>query len=95
MPRYFFHIDDGEDGRDVDGTDLPDIRAAKAEAASTLGAMLMDEGAAFFDRGELKVTVEDERGLTLFALEITSSGGRTVLALTRDACQRANGTGWR
>ena len=32
MPRYFFHVIDGTDVRDEDGTELPDVYVAQTEA---------------------------------------------------------------
>ena len=42
MPRYFFHVReaDGEIGHDLEGQILPDLAAARAEAASVIREML-------------------------------------------------------
>ena len=44
MPRYFFHVDDGQGARrpaspDRDGTDLPSPQAAREEAQALLGLL--------------------------------------------------------
>ena len=32
MARYFFHVQDGRDYHDLQGTELPDLKAARNEA---------------------------------------------------------------
>ncbi len=32
MPRYFFHVHDGHEIRDEDGTELADLAEARAQA---------------------------------------------------------------
>ena len=48
MPRYCFHIHDGQDFPDDDGAVLDDEVAARAEAIATAGAILKDEGEKFW-----------------------------------------------
>ena len=52
MPRYFFHIIDGRDIIDHDGTELPGLRQVRAEAIRTAGAILRDEGDKFWNGEE-------------------------------------------
>lgn len=40
MPRFYFHVDDGELLPDLDGTELRDIEDARAEAVGATGTML-------------------------------------------------------
>ena len=42
MPRYFFHVHDGASSLDQEGTELPDIYTAQAEAIRTSGEILRD-----------------------------------------------------
>jgi hypothetical protein len=43
MPRFFLHIRDGQDLiKDLEGSDLPDIRAAREEAEAAILEMLAD-----------------------------------------------------
>ena len=60
MPRYFFHIHDGCSIRDPEGTELPDIYVAQAEAVRLSGALLRDLGAKFWDEKDWKLEVTDE-----------------------------------
>ncbi|TWF54454.1 DUF6894 family protein [Neorhizobium alkalisoli] len=43
MPRFYLHIRDGNDFiEDLEGSDLPDIRAAREEAEAAILEMLAD-----------------------------------------------------
>ena len=68
MPRYYFHIEDHERFLDEEGTVLDDLTAARVEAVRVAGEMLRDHADAFWDLGEWRVVVTDERQATLFAL---------------------------
>lgn len=68
MARYFFHVHDGKDFEDLQGTELPDIRAARREAVRFACALLADDAGEFWDHGEWKLRVTDDRQLTLFEL---------------------------
>ena len=68
MPRYFFHIHYGCSIRDPEGTELPDIYVAQAEAVRLSGALLRDLGAKFWDEKDWKLEVTDGLDQTLFIL---------------------------
>ena len=68
MPRYFFHVKDGADLRDAEGTQLDDLAAAKCEAVKYAGRLICDEASHFWDRKEWMMTVADASGLMLFQL---------------------------
>ena len=72
VPRFFFHTEDGRCFSDEDGTDLPDLEAAKAEALRLIGEVAREDAAEFWATGELRVTVADHRNLTLFALDMSA-----------------------
>ena len=40
MPRYFFHVRDGQDLPDTEGTELADLKAVRTEALCASGEML-------------------------------------------------------
>ena len=46
MPRYYFHLEDGQCLLDENGLDLPDIVAAQDEALRTSGNLLKGGGEA-------------------------------------------------
>lgn len=69
MPRYFFHIDDGSLMPDQDGTKLPGIDDARAEAVSLAGALLKDLDGEFWTHGgQWTMHVTDEQSRLLFSL---------------------------
>ena len=68
MPRYFFHIYDGELFLDRDGTEFADIYTAQAEAIRLSGEVLREMQAKFWNEKEWKMEVADERGRVLFTL---------------------------
>lgn len=72
MPRYFFHIMDGTAVRDEDGTELPDVYTAQAEAIRLSGEVLRDLGGRFWDGTAWRLEVEDERARVLFVLHFSA-----------------------
>lgn len=69
MPRYFFDIRDGRDIIDDDGTELPDLNAARVAAVNFAGEALADVGGEFWvDDHEWRVDVSDEDRVLLFTL---------------------------
>lgn len=62
MPRYFFHISDGKDLPDEDGTELPDLAHAREQAVIAAGEAIRDAGSRFWNHGEWGMQVVDERG---------------------------------
>ena len=68
MPKYFFHIHDGQSFPDEEGTDLANLAAARLEAIQLTGQMLKDDSGAFWNGEDWRVQVTDEAGMTLFTL---------------------------
>ena len=62
MPRYFFHIDNGSEFPDNDGTVLEDVTEARAQAIMTAGDMIKESGGSVEDGIEWRMTVADEIG---------------------------------
>ena len=58
MPRYFFHVIDGDEMLDTVGTVLAGETEARAEAIVISGEMLKDLGGTFWNNGEWQVRVE-------------------------------------
>ena len=52
MPRYFFHVIDGKEIIDNEGTELADLDEARAEAIVLSGEMLKDLGGKFWNNGQ-------------------------------------------
>jgi hypothetical protein len=72
MPRYFFHVVDGREIVDDEGTELPGLRAARAEAIRTAGAMLRDEGDEFWNGTEWHMNVTDAAGQSVLKLRFSA-----------------------
>jgi hypothetical protein len=72
MPRYFFHVYDGYSVPDQEGTELPDIYTAQAQAIRFSGELLRDMGAQFWDGTEWRLEVADARGQVLFVLRFSA-----------------------
>jgi hypothetical protein len=71
MPRYYFHIQDTSEIVDDLGMELSGIAAAKCEALRYASRLICDEAQEFWDAGEFQMTVADEKGLTLFSINLT------------------------
>lgn len=68
MPRYFFHVADGDDFPDLQGTVLENDAAARMEAVRFSGHLLSDNPERFWSGQEWKMRVTDDSDLTLFEL---------------------------
>ena len=72
MPRYFFHVIDGRDLIDHEGTEFPNLRTARAEAIRLAGAILRDEGDKFWNGEEWHVNVTDASGQSVLKLRFSA-----------------------
>jgi hypothetical protein len=68
VPRYFFHISDGVLIPDLEGSELPDLAAARVEAVAVAGGMLRDHAPDFWRTCEWRVIVTDDAHFILFSL---------------------------
>lgn len=69
MPRYFFHIDNGSQAPDPEGTEMSGVDEARAEAISLAGEVLRELDGAFWHQGSpWTMHVTDERNRLLFSL---------------------------
>jgi hypothetical protein len=66
MPRYYFHVRDGEAYPDLQGTVLDDLEAAKVEAVRFAGDLLAHNGAKFWDGEHWSMRVVDAMDRPLF-----------------------------
>ena len=73
MPRYFFHVADGDSFPDLQGTVLENDDAARTEAVRFSGQLLRDAADKFWSGEEWKMRVTDDNDLTLFELMFTAS----------------------
>jgi hypothetical protein len=72
MPRYFFHVIDGVEMLDTEGTVLASVDEARTEAIVVSGQMLKDLGGRFWGNGQWQVRVEDEAGNKVCALTFSA-----------------------
>ena len=73
MQRFFFHIDHGEPQRDTEGTELPGLAAARAEAVRLVGRLLEDAGDSFWAMPSINLTVTDGSGLALWSIDVAGT----------------------
>ena len=72
MPRYFFHIQDGQSLSDQDGVELPGIDEVRNQAVVAAGEALRDKGGKFWKGGEWFMRVVDENGETVCRLRFSA-----------------------
>jgi len=72
MPRYFFHVIDGVETIDTEGTVLANVEEARAEAIVLSGAMLRDSGGKFWNNGQWHLRVVDAAGNKVCALTFSA-----------------------
>lgn len=68
MPRYFFHVRDWRCRPDDEGTVLPNLAAARTQAAQFAGQVLLEEPDGMWTDTDWQLDVADEAGLVLFSL---------------------------
>ena len=75
MPRYFFHVRDGRDYPDDEGTELPDLAAVRTEALKASGEMLRDSKgrAEFWSGDDWTMNVTDEAGQPVLTLRFAGA----------------------
>jgi hypothetical protein len=74
MTRYFFDFHDGDEARfDTEGTELPDMQAARDEATRTLLSLAKEEFPAHGRARELSVRIRSEEEGHLLAIAISYS----------------------
>ena len=76
MPRFYFHIHDGRDQFDIEGTELPDTETAHVEAIRLTGAVLQEEARRVAGRDRWTMDVTDETGRPVYQVDVSVSGYR-------------------
>lgn len=83
MPRYYFHVDDGDTATpDIEGVDLPGLADARVQAATAVGELLRDRPEAFWDARDWTLKVEDQSGLVLFSILVSAVAAPAMAGLT-------------
>jgi hypothetical protein len=73
MPRYFFHVVDGQQFPDLEGTVLASRDHVRGEAIKAAGDMPREHGTSFWDGTEWRMNVTDEGGETVCTLNFTAT----------------------
>ena len=71
MPRYFFHVTDGQALFDKEGTEFPDLKSARAEAVRTAGEILSDIDSKWTGTA-WRMSVANAEGIVLLTLDFSA-----------------------
>jgi hypothetical protein len=73
MPRFFFHIrDDAELIPDEEGTNLPDLAAARREAVLSVRAIIVEAISSSEPWDHVAIEVTDEQGNVLETVQVAT-----------------------
>jgi hypothetical protein len=73
VARYFFHLEHTKTLTDREGSEHPDLNAAKRHAVKVVADTLSSEPQTFWDSDVFRVTVSEADGLVLFTVEVVAS----------------------
>ena len=86
MPRFFFHRADGVFDHDDEGTELPDLAAARIEAVRFAAEFMKDKPQEVWKGHNFRIEVSDDQGMllcTVVILGIDAPAARGVRAPER------------
>jgi hypothetical protein len=72
MPRYFFHVHDGQEMPDREGVELPGLDEARMQAITTAGEIIRQHPDVIWNAGEWQMDVTDETGAPVFTLRFSA-----------------------
>lgn len=84
MPRYYFHVQDGEDYRDLQGTLFDTMEEVRLEAVRFAGDLLSHNGAKFWNGEEWSMQVTDAMDRKLFMFKFVAVEATTTLDAVND-----------
>jgi hypothetical protein len=73
MPLYFFDIKDGQDFPDLEGSEWPDLKAARIEAVRLSAEVLKEMPERFWHCEKWVMSVFDHRRTLLFTLDFQAN----------------------
>ena len=75
MPMYYFNLNDGDTISDIDGTDLPDLGAARIHATGVARELTSNGGSILTQSWSgWTMSVQDKHGTELFSLTMSDFG---------------------
>lgn len=80
MARFYFNVEDGGIA-DAVGMELSSLAAAKCEAVRCAGLLICDHAGEFWNSGDWTMTVTNEKGLSLFSLQLVGTDSPSIRAL--------------
>ena len=78
MEQFLFNLSDGAPNLSEERVDLPDVAAARGEAARILSDALKLHSEEFWRDGRWVLTVSDARGLVLFSIYVDAIASAAV-----------------
>jgi hypothetical protein len=72
MTRYFFHVANGRDMPDPEGSEFSEMTAVREAALRTAGELLREGGDAFWQGHEWRMQVLDEDGNEALTLRFSA-----------------------
>ncbi|TXN00475.1 hypothetical protein FV242_21795 [Methylobacterium sp. WL64] len=78
MPRFHFHVHDGRNLPDEEGTVLRDAQVASFQAIRFAGEILKDDADRVMSNGGWRLEVTDDAGLVLFQMGFLVDGWSTL-----------------
>ena len=73
MPRYFFHVRDGQEYLDTNGSELADVAAARQHSVEVATQLLGAPSLEFLNGEDWHLHVEDDSGRVLFRLNFQAT----------------------
>ena len=73
MPRYFFHVWDGRDLPDTEGSDFPNDTAARDEAMEAGAQIIAGLGPRLWASGDWQMRVVDDTGHAVATLSFSGN----------------------
>lgn len=70
MPRFHFHVHDGCSALDAEGTEFPDLQAARLEAIRLAGDILKHDARSITLGEDWRIEAADGAGLILFPMTL-------------------------
>ena len=92
MPRYHFSIYDGVSLPDHDGTELPDLQAARQEAIRFAGKIIADEARTLSLGEDWRMEVTDGSGMLLFRLDFVVTASPAAIDAATQISSTARAT---